>query len=117
MSFKVPEKFRITTGKLGSDSSYGCNGAFYIDVRRQTPSFVIASNQFGWEHVSVSVSPEHSPSWELMCKVKDLFWDEEDCVVQYHPPRSDYKNLHPHCLHMWREVGMEFNRPPSWMVA
>ena len=33
MSFIVPEKFRITTGLLGSDSSYGNNGAFWVKTK------------------------------------------------------------------------------------
>jgi len=30
------------------------------------------------------------PSWDVMWYFKDVFWDEEDCVVQYHPPKSKY---------------------------
>jgi hypothetical protein len=77
---------------------------------------VIASDQFGWEHVSVS-RKDRCPTWEEMCQIKDLFWDDTDCVVQYHPPRSEYVNNHPHCLHLWRQVGCNFPMPPSIMVG
>lgn len=69
-----------------------------------------------WEHVSVSL-PNRCPTWAEMCAIKDLFWDESDCVVQYHPPKRDWVNNHPYCLHLWRPVGQEIQRPPSLMVG
>src|SRR5689334_15979573 len=52
----------------------------------------------GWEHVCVT--PENrTPTWEEMCFAKDLFWNEEECVVQYHPARSQYVKAHEHRLH------------------
>ena len=55
------------------------------------------------EHVSVA-GPKETPRWETMCVIKDLFWDDEDEVIQYHPKKSQYVNMHPRTLHMWREV-------------
>jgi hypothetical protein len=77
---------------------------------------VVSSNDDGWEHVSVS-TPNRCPTWEEMCYVKDLFWDDTDCVVQYHPPKSDYVNCHKFCLHMWRPTQIQMPRPPAWMVG
>lgn len=53
------------------------------------------------EHVSVSLK-DRDPTWEEMCFFKSQFWGEEDEVVQVHPKRSSYVNLHRHCLHLWR---------------
>jgi hypothetical protein len=47
-----------------------------------------------------------------MCFVKDLFWREDECVIQYHPPKSEYVNLHPYTLHLWRPVNIELPLPP-----
>lgn len=77
---------------------------------------VIASWGMGWEHVSVS-RQNRTPTWEEMCRVKDLFWDAEECVVQYHPPKSDYRNLHKYCLHLWKPLEVEIPRPPAFTVA
>jgi hypothetical protein len=52
-----------------------------------------------------------------MCFVKDLFWDDEECVMQLHPPKSDYVNCHPNCLHLWKPVGQDIPRPPSELVG
>lgn len=71
-----------------------------------------------WEHVSVSVPRKHRcPTWEEMCWVKDLVWEPEECVVQFHPPASEYRNFHPYCLHLWKPAGVEVPRPPAVTVA
>ena len=114
--FHVPEKYRVTSGQLISSTIDGNNGAFIItSVKFNHPLRAIASDQMGWEHVSVSL-PNRCPRWEEMQFVKDLFWDDEDCVIQYHPPKSEYRNVHKNTLHMWRPVGVELPRPPNSMV-
>lgn len=99
MSFKVPEKYRDLAHSTAAD---GNNGLFFIPGRTPRDLLkVIASDGMGWEHVSVSKRYE-CPTWEEMCKVKELFWDDpEDWAVQYHPPMSRYINNHPYCLHLW----------------
>ena len=77
---------------------------------------VIASDGEGWEHVSVSLE-NRCPTWDEMCIIKDIFWDNTDCVIQYHPPKSEYVNHHPFCLHLWRKIGSEFELPPSYMIG
>ena len=116
MTFSVPEKFRIRTGRVGSDASFGNNGAFEVRLRHNQTVYVIASDGAGWEHVSVS-RRDRCPTWEEMCQVKAMFWDAEDVVVQFHPRESEYVNNHPNCLHLWRQVGAEFPTPPSIFVG
>lgn len=113
------EKRRIVTGTpLASDSTYGNNGAFALAHPGGATLLVIASDGEGWEHVSVSVyGKARCPTWEEMCWVKDQFWGEEELVVQYHPPRSDYVNNHPFTLHLWKPIGVEIPAPPAWMVG
>lgn len=116
MTFQVPDKYRIRTGRLASSEVNGNNGAFELRLKHNQMVFVIASDGMGWEHVSVSRSDRH-PTWDEMCQVKAIFWGEDDCVVQYHPPRSEYVNNHSRCLHLWRQVYVEFALPPSYMVG
>lgn len=79
---------------------------------------IIASWGGGWEHVSVSPYKHHIiPSWDDMCYIKNLFWNEDECVVQYHPPKSQYVNMMPNCLHLWKPVGHEFEMPPSILTG
>lgn len=114
--FHVPNKFRIRTGYGASDDSYGNNGAFIVKLKGGQQVNVVASDGLGWEHVSVS-RRDRCPTWDEMCQVKALFWDEEDCVVQYHPPRADYVNNHPNCLHLWRPINVEIPRPLKVLVG
>lgn len=114
MTFHVPEKYRVT--QLGMPRGDQNNGWFVIPLKHGQKVNVIASNGMGWEHVSVS-RKDRCPLWEEMCQVKALFWDDDDCVVQFHPPRSEYVNNHPNCLHMWRPIGVSLPMPPSIMVG
>ena len=66
-----------------------------------------------WEHVSVS-HPNKIPSWETMAKVKELVFEDEEEVIQYHPKKSEYVNLHENCLHMWRPVNRNIITPPIY---
>lgn len=121
MTFHVPNQYRIRNGHMGTDESNGNNGAFFVKnpcTRFPGPPLkVIASDACGeWEHVSVSL-PDRCPTWPEMSFVKGLFWDGEDCVMELHPPESDYVNCHPHCLHLWRPIGQHIPRPPSILVG
>jgi len=40
--------------------------------------------------------------WGEMSFVKEMFFLDEEAVMQLHPPRSQYVNQHPNCLHLWR---------------
>jgi len=133
----VPEPSRITPldhPVLGTDSSMGNNGAFQLPSPESGWTlFLICSDgndedakDFpgldAWEHVSVSARivdklRTRIPTWKEMCFVKDLCWDAEDVVVQFHPRASEYVNNHPHVLHMWRWKQGEFPTPPSIAVG
>lgn len=117
MSFHVPEQFRIESGPLASDSSYGNNGAFKYELKyNRVQLFVIASDGDGWEHVSV-LNKLRAPTWDEMCMIKRMFWDEDDCVIQFHPPRKVYVNNHPFCLHLWRKIGFDFPLPDTSLIG
>lgn len=115
MSFHVPNTYRIREGLFATTEADGNNGAFNFKIWSKNIA-AVASDGMGWEHVSVSMVHE-TPCWNIMCKIKDLFWDEEDCVIQYHPPKSEYVNAHHHCLLLWRPIGIVFPRPDPIMVG
>jgi hypothetical protein len=112
----IVERARLREGRLGSDSSYGCNGAFNLIGPTGMNLAVIASDNLGWEHVSVSLK-HRPPNWAEMCFVKNLFWDEEETVLQFHPAKSEYVNCHPNCLHLWKAIGPQPELPPAIMVG
>ena len=91
----------------------GCSVAidgFYVDpVTRRTYRFVF-SDEPNFEHLSVSCRGR-TPSWDEMCRFKDMFWKDEEECVEFHPSKSDYVNLHEHCLHIWR---FKHELPEEW---
>ncbi len=117
------EEGRWRSGPLGSETGDRF-GAFLIQGPCGARLKIIASDGTAdhdiglqsWEHVSVSCE-RRPPNWQEMCFTKDLFWDPEECVVQFHPPKSQYVNCHPHCLHLWRPLDSELPMPPRIMVG
>ena len=90
----------------------GCGGiAFYNGVRLA----FIFSFGMGWEHLSVS-KHRQLPTWDELCYMKRIFWDDDECCVQYFPAASEYVNNHPNCLHIWKPIGIEIPTPPKILV-
>jgi hypothetical protein len=130
--FHVPERARIREHPLlGTTSAAGHNGAF--DLESTEPGWrltLICSDGterdvpegLDWEHVSVHAyryggRSQRCPTWREMCFVKDLCWDPEDLVIQYHPRRSEYVNNHPFTLHLWRPRHVAIPTPPKLLVG
>lgn len=121
----LPEKLesgRVRSGLMASNPSWGAYGQFFVQGPCGERLCIVASGadaddkvSDGWEHVSVSTR-RRTPNWQEMCFAKDLFWSDEECVIQFHPPRSEYVNNHPHCLHLWRHVDGH-KMPPSILVG
>jgi len=113
------EQNRVRDGEYGSDASYGLAGCFRCISPKGVLLVIMSSgvdHEHGWEHVSVSAE-KRAPYWEEMCFVKKMFWTEDECVVQYHPPKSEYVDFHPHCLHLWKLMSGAFPMPPSLLVG
>jgi hypothetical protein len=123
--FHAPNKYREKDHPLlKSDDSFGNNGFFIIPYQKQNSLEyrVQASDGMGWEHASVSIALPgrpalRCPTWEEMCFIKDLFWDQEDCVIQFHPSKSEYVNMHQFVLHLWRPTDQKIPIPQKIMVG
>jgi len=131
---KAPEQYRVKKGSvLASDESYGNNGFFVIPHPKIFSYFLNCqiSDGMGWEHVSITLTQhltlhgsktkvlpvKRCPTWEDMCYVKDIFWNEDECVIQYHPPKSQYVSCHPYCLHLWKPTMLAIPVPESILVG
>ena len=78
---------------------------------------LIASWYGGWEHVSIApYDKKITPSWNDMCKLKNMFWSEDEAVVQIHPRKQDYVNAAKNCLHLWKPIEQELPLPPKEFV-
>ena len=112
-NLKHLDKFRVKhpfLESLGDDY----NGAFQFKINGNRWS-VIASNGGGWDHVSLSLDKKRTPTWEEMCKLKSMFFRDDETVVQFHPAKVDHINLMNNCLHLWRSHD-DHNLPPQVFV-
>lgn len=107
---KKIERYRVTRGPMASTSAIGNNGVFLIKHKNRIYQTVI-SDQGGWDHVSVSL-PNRIPRWKEMCIIKDMFFEDNEVVVQYHPAKKHYVNDHAYVLHLWRCQDKPMPIPP-----
>lgn len=135
MAFRCPETYRVAP----EFATPALTAAYTTQAGDTYGMFLVPSSEPGWElfimangagnepgdpwdHVSVHARNEarrklRTPSWKEMCQVKDLFWEDEDLVVQFHPRRSNYVNHHPHTLHLWRNVNTVIPEPAPELVG
>ncbi len=131
MSFHVPERWRNTDHSiLGTTKADGNNGAFAVPSPEPgwTLALICSDGSSGstpeldvpWEHVSIHAyrgkQSQRTPTWKEMAYVKDLCWDDDDVVMQLHPARASYVNIHPHTLHLWRPTRAMIPLPPTIAV-
>lgn len=111
----------------------GMNGVFEIPFENNPKIHFLAIASDGsepdgkmvdWEHVSVRARSmndkgkvyERVPNWMEMCWLKDLFFNDDECVIQFHPAKSEYINTHPNVLHLWRYLKAGFPVPEKCYV-
>ena len=105
------ESYRRKHGTLGdSEGMYG-----YFFIHGQGLNVISSGKHPHWEHVSVSM-PRRCPTWNQMCIVKDLFWELDETVIQFHPKGNEYVNIHTYTLHLWKKTGEDHELPPTIYV-
>jgi hypothetical protein len=105
---------------MGSTDSAGWNGAFMVPLNGQLWQVIIGDGSAldtGWRHLSVTNAQRRElPPWEVMCRLKDLFFADDAWVVQFHPPKEVYVNDHPYVLHLWEPLDAELPTPNIVLV-
>lgn len=121
----LAEPYRVSP--RGHESSYGDPyGAFQIphpptgaELRVIACDGRISREQHGddhaWDHVSVSLA-KRCPNWLEMAFVKNVFWADDETVMQLHVPAAEHINEHPFTLHLWKSLLIPIPLPPSQMV-
>lgn len=103
---------RLMIGEMSYD---GLSGEIQMPTWKGT---IIVSWGSGWEHCSVSPYKKRiTPDWDDMCMIKDIIFKEDEAVIQIHPPKNEYVNNMPNCLHLWRPIDKKLVLPPSFMVG
>lgn len=101
---KTVEEIKATPNLLIVENGES-GGHGFITFGNLKDCHVIWGRSEGGQYDHVSIAPKRrTPTWEEMCKVKDMFfYDEEECY-QVFPKKSEYVNLHKYCLHIWRDI-------------
>lgn len=121
------EEIRKTTGvEIKKEGKDGFGGSVYpveykngkVKIKKDYNSVLhfIFSNGCGFEHLSVS-TPVRTPTWDEMCKMKEIFWKDDEVCMQLHPKKEEYVNNMKYCLHIWKPIDKEIPTPPSVMVG
>jgi hypothetical protein len=114
------DRFRITdpaalarvNGWSGDDRA----GSFTITSPLDGATMVVvASNNDGWDHVSVS-RKNRVPNWAEMSAIHRMFFKDDEVAMQLHMPPSDHINIHPFVLHLWRPHDSTIPLPPKIFV-
>ena len=114
---EILEQYRLKDHRILASQTGSSCGFFRVPYGEATLSVMISDGSVdGWEHVSISLI-DRCPTWEEMCYIKSLCWDDNEAVVQYHVKKEDHINNHPYCLHMWRNIDKPIETPPSYMVG
>ena len=108
---KIKETSNLFIDQEGYD---GFMGRWYNKEDNKMYTFVFSYGG-GWEHLSVS-RPNKTPTWDVMCKMKDIFWNDDEVCIEYHPKKSDYVNNHKNCLHIWKPIDQEIPTSPRIFV-
>lgn len=109
---EIESNYRVHVGKKGIDGFKGT-----ITFAGWTGTLIVSKGA-GWEHVSVAPTRRNvTPSWDDMCIIKDIFWNDNEAVIQIHPPKDEYVNNLSNCLHLWRCYYKDMVLPPSCMVG
>jgi hypothetical protein len=121
------EDCRIKRGPMTSNTGNPFGAFVFRDGK--TILRVIAApphpNGTGWEHVSVSAQYQtaagktklRTPTWDEMCRMKSIFFSEDETAIQFHPASAVYVNYHPHTLHLWKWAEGTFPMPSHILVG
>jgi hypothetical protein len=78
-------------------------GRYEIDHRGKGYRVLISGSVKGerrWIHLSFSRG-DRVPDWEELKAVKSRFLGDDALAIQVFPPKEEWVNVHPYCLHLW----------------
>ena len=67
-----------------------------------------------WVEAIVKKAREAGTAVFMKDSLKPIWGDD---ILREHPPRSEYVNRHPYCLHLWKKIGEEYETPPKEYVG
>jgi len=115
-AFRQPAFEIALYGQLGNDRE-GMFTFLSPYAKARTVLRVVASSDFGWDHVSVSTDKRRCPTWEEMSYIRGKFFAPEEVCMELHVAAKDHISIHDWTLHLWRPQHDKIPLPPHWMVG
>lgn len=85
------------TGKMGDEH----NGIFQLRLEGSSLWFtVVATDNNGWDHVSIFTS-ERCPHFKELEQIKQLFFQAPKLAVPMYFFLDEHIDMHPNYLHLW----------------
>lgn len=81
------------------------DGEAFVDMLRTKSVIFSAEMHEGqwWMHLSIA-RPDRLPTWEEFRDAKEEFIGTDRVAYQVLPPKTEYVNIHPNCLHAFSPV-------------
>jgi hypothetical protein len=88
--------------KIASTDADGWNGSFMVPLEGEM-WYVVLNDQLGWRHLAIANAQKNlTPTWSVMCRVKQLFYGDDEWACQFHPPKDEHGiSDFPYRLHLW----------------
>jgi hypothetical protein len=104
-------RWRVRTGELASSEIDGFNGWFIVPMDGEIWQICL-SDGMGFKHLSATNHQKRQlPPWQVMVRLKEAFFADEDWVVMYIPAKDEYVNDHPFVHHLWLPLNSELPHP------
>ena len=111
--FKFPEVLPYNWELLKTEPE----GRFWIvsNVMTVICSILPYSDGKEWVHLSVA-RRTRLPTWEELKQVKEVILGDRWCA-QIFPPKAEYVNTHPYCLHLYSPADENYRPMPDFRIA
>ncbi len=97
----TPLAWRETKERFGQDRAYSRVYRNAGEGLLVLASCAVYGDGVPWLHVSVSRRDRKIPTWEQMSQVKRVFVGDNRTALQVMPPKHQWVNIHPGCLHLY----------------
>ena len=93
--YNLPQNWRLIEQRFDG-ASYRSRTKLAVII-----SCCIEADDKHWVHLSIS-HRDRLPTWSELVSAKELFLGKEALAIQVFPPRSQWVNDHPYCLHLYQ---------------
>jgi hypothetical protein len=97
--------------RIASSDYDGWNGYFLVPIEGDVWCIALSDRE-GWKHLAVfNAQKKIAPNWSVMCRIKDLFFADDEWAIQFHPPKDHSIDDVAFRLHLWSPLNETLPHP------